>query len=52
MKLSDHLNYLARLIKGYKKREICLAKALKCKSEIEKINFSAFGKSKKYNLVL
>ena len=39
MKLSDHLNYLARLIKGYKKREICLAKALKCKSEIEKINF-------------
>ena len=39
MKVSEHLNYVARLIKGYRKREICLAKALKCKREIEKINF-------------
>jgi len=39
MKISDHLKYVASLIEVYKRREICLAKALNCKSESEKIIF-------------
>ena len=40
MKVHNILIMLPDFIKGYRKRETSgLAKALKCKSEIEKINF-------------